>query len=138
MKPFDHRKYRPSDVIALPHRQWPNRVVTQAPRWASVDLRDGNQALLEPMNVEQKQRLWALLVKLGFKEIEVGFPAASKPDFEFVRWLIEADQIPQDVTVQVLVQAREDLIVRTFEALRSAKRANVHVYNSTSAVQRER
>lgn len=138
MKAFDHRKYRAAPVINLPDRQWPSRTITRAPRWASVDLRDGNQALLEPMNVGQKRRLWALLVKLGFKEIEVGFPSASQPDFDFVRWLIEAKQIPDDVTVQVLVQAREDLILRTFDALKGAKRAIVHVYNSTSTVQRER
>ncbi|QAU32972.1 2-isopropylmalate synthase [Janthinobacterium sp. 17J80-10] len=138
MKAFDHRKYRAAPVVNLPARQWPSRTITRAPRWASVDLRDGNQALLEPMNVGQKRRLWALLVKLGFKEIEVGFPSASQPDYDFVRWLIEAKQIPDDVTVQVLVQAREDLIVRTFEALQGAKRAIVHVYNSTSTVQRER
>jgi 2-isopropylmalate synthase len=122
----------------MAHRQWPDRTIEQAPIWASVDLRDGNQALLEPMSVAQKRRLWALLVKLGFKEIEVGFPSASQPDYDFVRWLIEAQQIPEDVTVQVLVQAREELVVRTFEALRGAKRAIVHVYNSTSTVQRER
>ena len=138
MTPFDHGKYRPAPAIAMHNRQWPNRTITQAPRWASVDLRDGNQALLEPMSVGQKRRLWTLLVKLGFKEIEVGFPSASKPDYEFVRWLIEANQIPDDVTVQVLVQAREELIVRTFEALEGARRAIVHVYNSTSTVQRER
>ncbi|TCS33722.1 2-isopropylmalate synthase [Paucimonas lemoignei] len=138
MKAFDHRKYRAAPVINLPDRQWPNRTITRAPRWASVDLRDGNQALLEPMNVGQKRRLWALLVKLGFKEIEVGFPSASQPDYDFVRWLIEAKQIPDDVTLQVLVQAREDLILRTFDALKGAKRAIVHVYNSTSTVQRER
>ncbi|MBI1891900.1 MAG: 2-isopropylmalate synthase [Burkholderiales bacterium] len=138
MKAFDHNKYRPAPVVAMANRQWPNRTITQAPRWASVDLRDGNQALLEPMNVGQKRRLWALLVKLGCKEIEVGFPSASQPDYDFVRWLIEAKQIPDDVTVQVLVQAREDLITRTFDALQGAKRANVHVYNSTSTVQRER
>ncbi len=138
MKPFDHSKYRPAPAVAMRNRQWPNRTISQAPRWASVDLRDGNQALLEPMNVGQKRRLWALLVKLGFKEIEVGFPSASQPDFDFVRWLIEDKQIPDDVTVQVLVQAREDLIVRTFESLKGAKRAIVHVYNSTSTVQRER
>ncbi len=138
MKGFDHRKYRPAPVVALASRQWPNRVIERAPRWASVDLRDGNQALLEPMSVEQKQRLWALLVKLGIKEIEVGFPSASRPDYEFLRWLIDNDQIPADVRVQVLVQAREDLIVRTFEALRGVRRAIVHVYNSTSTVQRER
>ncbi len=138
MKGFDHRKYRPAPVVALAGRQWPNRVIERAPRWASVDLRDGNQALLEPMSVEQKQRLWALLVKLGIKEIEVGFPSASRPDYEFLRWLIDNDQIPADVRVQVLVQAREDLIVRTFEALRGVRHAIVHVYNSTSTVQRER
>ena len=138
MKPFDHRKYRPSPAVPLRARQWPNRTIERAPRWASVDLRDGNQALLEPMSVAQKQRLWALLVKLGFKEIEVGFPSASRPDYEFVRWLIEQGQIPEDVTVQVLVQAREELIVRTFEALKGVRRAIVHVYNSTSTVQRER
>jgi len=138
MQGFDHRKYRPAPPVALASRKWPNRMIERAPRWASVDLRDGNQALLEPMSVEQKQRLWALLVKLGIKEIEVGFPSASRPDYEFVRWLIDNRQIPTDVTVQVLVQAREDLIVRTFEALRGARRAIVHVYNSTSRVQRER
>ncbi|WP_295399590.1 2-isopropylmalate synthase [uncultured Thiocystis sp.] len=138
MNSFDHRRYRPGPAMTLPHRQWPNRTVQQAPIWASVDLRDGNQALREPMNVKQKGRLWDLLIKLGFKEIEVGFPAASQPDFEFVRGLIEQDRIPEDVTVQVLVQAREELIRRTFESLRGARRAIVHVYNSTSPVQRER
>jgi 2-isopropylmalate synthase len=138
MKAFDHNKYKANPVTAMGNRQWPNRTITKAPRWASVDLRDGNQALLEPMNVGQKRRLWALLVKLGFKEIEVGFPSASKPDYDFVRWLIEEKQIPDDVNVQVLVQAREDLIVRTYEALKGVKRATVHFYNSTSTVQRER
>lgn len=138
MSSFDHRKYRAAPAVPLTGRQWPTRVVTQAPRWVSVDLRDGNQALLEPMGVAQKQRLWSLLVKMGFKEIEVGFPAASQPDHDFLRWLIEEDRIPRDVTVQVLVQAREKLIRRTFEALRGVRRANVHVYNSTSPVQRER
>lgn len=137
MTSFDYRKYRPGLVMRLPKRQWPDRVIEQAPRWASVDLRDGNQALLEPMSVVQKRRLWSLLVAIGIKEIEVGFPAASQPDYDFVRWLIDAGQIPEDVTIQVLVQAREDLIVRTFEALRGVPRAIVHVYNSTSAVQRE-
>jgi 2-isopropylmalate synthase len=138
MKAFNHNKYKANTVTAMGNRQWPNRTITKAPRWASVDLRDGNQALLEPMNVGQKRRLWALLVKLGFKEIEVGFPSASKPDYDFVRWLIEEKQIPDDVNVQVLVQAREDLIVRTYEALKGVKRATVHFYNSTSTVQRER
>ena len=138
MKPFDPSKYRPAPAVPMHNRQWPGRTIEHAPVWASVDLRDGNQALLEPMSVGQKRKLWALLVKLGFKEIEVGFPAASKPDYDFVRWLIEEEQIPDDVAVQVLVQAREALIVRTFEALRGAKKAIVHVYNSTSTVQRER
>ncbi|MCB1904342.1 MAG: 2-isopropylmalate synthase, partial [Gammaproteobacteria bacterium] len=116
MKAFNHTKYRPVPPVTLRNRQWPDRTITQAPRWASVDLRDGNQALLEPMSVAQKQRLWKLLVKLGLKEIEIGFPSASQPDYDFVRWLIDNDQIPEDVTVQALVQAREDLITRTFEA----------------------
>lgn len=135
---FDHRKYAAAPAVLLPDRKWPSRSIGSAPRWASVDLRDGNQALLEPMTVEKKQKLWGMLVKVGFKEIEVGFPSASQPDYDFVRWLIEARQIPEDVTIQVLVQARESLIARTFEALVGAKRAIVHLYNSTSTVQRER
>ncbi len=138
MQAFDHRKYRPVHSPVLKNRQWPSRVITQAPIWASVDLRDGNQALLEPMNPQQKKRMWALLVKLGFKEIEVGFPSASQPDYDFVRWAIEEKQIPDDVTIQVLVQARLDLIQRTFQAVKGAKRVILHVYNSTSPVQRER
>jgi 2-isopropylmalate synthase len=138
VKTFDHRKYRPTPTVSMNDRQWPSNNLESAPIWASVDLRDGNQALLEPMNVTQKLRLWDLLMKLGFKEIEVGFPAASEPDYAFVRRLIDEDRIPGDVTIQVLVQAREDLIRRTFEALRGARRAIVHVYNSTSKVQRER
>ncbi|MCM2130518.1 2-isopropylmalate synthase [Larsenimonas rhizosphaerae] len=135
---FDHRKYRPVAPIELANRQWPDRQITKAPLWASVDLRDGNQALLEPMSVDQKKALWALLVKVGFKEIEVGFPAASQPDYDFVRWLIEEDQIPEDVYIQVLVQCREHLIEKTYQALEGVKRAIVHVYNSTSVAQRER
>ncbi len=135
---FDHRKYRATPRIDLPNRQWPNRAIERAPDWCSVDLRDGNQALVEPMTVQQKLRMWDLLVKLGFKEIEVGFPSASQPDFDFVRALIDGDRIPDDVSIQVLVQAREELIARSFEALKGAKRAIVHVYNSTSPVQRER
>ncbi len=135
---FDHSKYRPTPTIALDDRQWPSRVIDRAPDWCSVDLRDGNQALVEPMTVQQKLRMWDLLVKLGFKEIEVGFPSASQPDFDFVRALIEGQRIPDDVTIQILVQARESLIARSFEALEGAKRAIVHVYNSTSPVQRER
>ncbi|MEA3276215.1 MAG: hypothetical protein U9Q81_13175 [Pseudomonadota bacterium] len=134
MSNFDHRKYRAAAAVPLSGRQWPSRIVTETPRWASVDLRDGNQALLEPMGVAQKRRLWSLLLKLGFKEIEVGFPAASQPDYDFLRRLIEEDQIPDDVTVQVLVQAREDLIRRTFDSLRGVRRAIVHVYNSTKKI----
>jgi 2-isopropylmalate synthase len=122
----------------MPGRQWPDNAIQAAPIWSSVDLRDGNQALLEPMNVMQKRRLWHLLVSLGLKQIEVGFPSASQPDYDFVRMLIEEQLIPADVTIQVLVQARESLIKRTFEALHGASRAIVHVYNSTSTVQRER
>lgn len=138
MNSFNHRKYRPAPVVEITDRQWPNRSIEQAPIWASVDLRDGNQALLEPMDVGQKKAMWAMLIKLGFKEIEIGFPSASQHEFDFARWLIEENQIPDDVTVQVLVQAREHLIVRTFEALQGIHRAIVHVYNSTSTVQRDR
>lgn len=135
---FTHTKYRPHLPVQLPDRSWPDRVIEHAPDWCSVDLRDGNQALIEPMTVAQKVRLFELLVKVGFKEIEVGFPSASQTDYDFVRELIEGDKIPKDVTVQVLVQAREDLIARTYESLRGARRAIVHVYNSTSTVQREK
>lgn len=138
MTVFNHQRYQPAPAVKLQNRQWPDRTLTHAPRWASVDLRDGNQALLDPMSVAQKKRLWALLVKIGLKEIEVGFPSASQPDYDFVRWLIEEDQIPEDVTIQVLVQARKELIDRTYEALKGVKSAIVHVYNSTSTVQRER
>jgi 2-isopropylmalate synthase len=138
VKAFDHTKYHQVPQVPITNRQWPNQTIEQAPIWASVDLRDGNQALLEPMSVEQKQRLWRLLVKTGFKEIEIGFPSASQPDYDFVRWLVDENEIPGDVTIQALVQAREDLIVRTFDALKGVKRAIVHVYNSTSTVQRER
>lgn len=134
---FNHRKYSPFTPVRLTDRTWPDQVITQAPNWCSVDLRDGNQALINPMGVEKKTRLFKLLVKLGFKEIEVGFPSASQPDFDFVRSLIEEDLIPDDVTIQVLTQAREELIARTYEALAGAKKAIVHVYNSTSTVQRE-
>lgn len=134
---FDHRKYRPADVVVRPQRRWPDQIITTAPRWCGVDLRDGNQALVKPMTVEQKTRLFELQVKIGFKEIEVGFPAASQPDFDFVRKLIEEDRIPDDVTIQVLTQAREELIARTYEALQGVPRAIVHVYNSTSRTQRE-
>ena len=134
---FDHRKYKVFDTVKLTDRTWPDQSITKAPDWCSVDLRDGNQALVNPMNIEQKTRMFILLVKLGFKEIEVGFPSASKPDFDFVRKLIEEDMIPDDVTIQVLTQAREDLISRTYESLVDVKQAIVHVYNSTSVVQRQ-
>ena len=135
---YNHQKYRPHMPVQLKDRTWPDQVIEAAPRWCSVDLRDGNQALIEPMTVAQKLKLFDLLVKVGFKEIEVGFPAASQTDFDFVRCLIEDGLIPDDVTVQVLTQAREDLISRSYESLKGAKRAIVHVYNSTSTVQREK
>ncbi len=129
-------KYRPFAPIALPDRRWPARVIDKAPIWCSVDLRDGNQALVEPMGPERKRRMFELLVKLGFKEIEVGFPSASQTDFDFTRQLIDEGMIPEDVTIQVLVQCREELIRRTFDSIRGARRAIVHVYNSTSTLQR--
>ena len=134
---FDHRKYSPFPALALTDRTWPDKQITKAPDWCSVDLRDGNQALINPMSVEKKTKLFQLLVKVGFKEIEVGFPSASLPDYEFMRKLIDEEMIPDDVCIQVLVQAREELIKRTFESLRGVKKAIVHVYNSTSTVQRE-
>ena len=137
MSDFDHRKYRPYRPISLADRQWPNRVIERAPDWCCVDLRDGNQALVQPMSVAKKLEMFALLVELGFKEIEIGFPSASQTEFDFARRLIDKHLIPDDVTVQVLTQARRELIERTFESLRGVKRAVVHVYNSTSPVQRE-
>jgi 2-isopropylmalate synthase len=135
---YDHRKYAAFAPIPRPQRRWPDRVIDRAPDWCAVDLRDGNQALVKPMSVEQKTRLFRLLVDIGCKEIEVGFPAASQPDFDFVRRIIEDGLAPDDVTLQVLTPAREELIARSFESLRGAKQANVHLYNSTSTVQRER
>lgn len=127
-------KYRPFPSIDLPERTWPTQTITQPPIWLSTDLRDGNQALIEPMNASRKLRLFKLLVEIGFKQIEVAFPAASQTDFDFVRNLIEQQLIPNDVTIQVLTPAREDLIRRSFESLQGAKRAIVHLYNATSAV----
>jgi len=135
---MNFRKYRPHLPLQLRDRTWPDNVITCAPQWCSVDLRDGNQALIEPMSVAQKLKLFDLLVKVGFKEIEVGFPAASQTDFDFVRRLIDEQLIPNDVTVQVLTQAREDLIARSYASLKGARRAIIHVYNSTSTVQREK
>ncbi|MDA9633578.1 2-isopropylmalate synthase [Pseudomonadota bacterium] len=131
------KKYKPFEPIPLKGRNWPNKVIQSAPRWCSVDLRDGNQALIEPMGHERKKRMFKLLCDLGFKDIEVGFPAASETDFEFVRWLIEEKKIPSDVTIQVLTQARDHIIERTFESLKGASQAIVHFYNSTSTLQRK-
>src|ERR1700704_1152828 len=131
-----HWKYRPYETVDLPDRTWPNVVLSDAPIWCSVDLRDGNQALVNPMDVARKRRFFDLLVRLGFKEVEVGFPAASKADFDFVRVLVEEELIPDDVTIAVLTQARPELIERTFEALEGTRRAIVHLYNSTSVTQR--
>src|SRR5437016_8604137 len=129
-------KYRPFPPVHLPDRQWPSRTVTRAPIWCSVDLRDGNQALAIPMNVSQKFELFQTLVRCGFKEIEVGFPSASNTEFTFNRRLIEDQRAPKDLWLQVLVQAREDLIERTFQSLVGAKRVIIHLYNSTSPAQR--
>ena len=130
-------KYSPTRTVPLNDRTWPGKTIDKAPIWCSVDLRDGNQALIDPMDLDRKNAMFDLLVSLGFKEIEVGFPAASQTEFDFCRGLIEQGRIPPDVTVQVLTQARQELIQRTFEALRGVHRAIVHVYNSTSTVQRE-
>ncbi|WAB81077.1 2-isopropylmalate synthase [Microcella daejeonensis] len=133
-------KYAPYQSVLpvdLPDRTWPTKSITHAPRWCAVDLRDGNQALIDPMSPERKRIMFDLLVRMGFKEIEVGFPSASQTDFDFVRSLIEDDLIPDDVTIQVLTQSRESLIARTYESITGAKRAIVHFYNSTSALQRE-
>ena len=130
-------KYRAFTPIDLPDRQWPSRTVTTAPIWCSVDLRDGNQALPIPMSVEEKLEMFDLLVRVGFKEIEVGFPSSSQIEYDLIRRLIEENRIPDDVTIQVLVQAKEDLVYRTFESIKGAKKAIVHLYNSTSPLQRQ-
>ena len=136
MKRMATRKYRPFPPVDLPDRRWPGAVIMAAPAWCSVDLRDGNQALIDPMDVTRKRRLFEVLVRIGFKEIEVGFPSSSQPDFDFVRMLIEESLIPDDVTIQVLTQSRDELIERTFESVVGARRAIIHLYNSTSALQR--
>jgi 2-isopropylmalate synthase len=138
MSAFDYRKYPAFPPVRMASRRWPDQVIKQAPLWCSVDLRDGNQALIEPMTTAQKSRLYDRLIQVGFKEIEVGFPSASSHDYDFVRDLIENKRVPDDVTLQVLTQARPELIEKTFEALRGVKRAVLHVYNSTSIVQREK
>ena len=125
-------KYRPFPPIPLTDRTWPNQIIRVPPIWMSTDLRDGNQALIEPMDAERKLRFFELLVKVGLKEIEVGFPSASQTDFDFVRKLIEEDRIPDDVTIIVLTQSREELIRRTVDSLKGAKRAMVHLYNSVA------
>jgi 2-isopropylmalate synthase len=130
-------KYRPFAPIAMTGRRWPDAVLTRAPLWCSVDLRDGNQALIEPMDSTRKLRMFEMLVRIGFKEIEVGFPSASQTEFDFIRMLIERDLVPEDVTIQVLTQARPELIERTFESLRGAKRVVVHLYNATAPVMRD-
>ncbi|WP_457745315.1 2-isopropylmalate synthase [Sulfurimonas sp.] len=137
MKNIPQGKYRPYPKIDLPDRKWPDNTIEKAPKWCSVDLRDGNQALINPMDMDKKLELFALLLKIGFKEIEVGFPSASKVEFDFLRRLVQDNLIPDDVTVQVLVQAREHLIAKTFEALAGVKKATVHLYNSTSIAQRK-
>ncbi|MBC7632555.1 MAG: 2-isopropylmalate synthase, partial [Flavobacterium sp.] len=129
-------RYQPFTPVDLPDRSWPAKTITTAPRWCAVDLRDGNQALIDPMSPARKLAMFNLLVDMGYKEIEVGFPSASQTDFDFVRQLVEGDHIPDDVVIQVLTQCREHLIERTFESLVGAKRAIVHFYNSTSTLQR--
>ena len=129
-------KYKPFVPVTLPDRTWPDQHIEKAPIWCSVDLRDGNQALVTPMNVTEKIAFFKLLVEVGFKEIEVGFPSASETEYEFLRALIDNNLIPDDVTIQVLVQAREHLIRKTFEAVKGAKNVIVHFYNSTSELQR--
>ena len=134
---LNYKRYKRVPVLNYPERQWPNKEIQKAPIWCSVDLRDGNQALIEPMVVEEKIEFFKLLVKLGFKEIEVGFPAASQIEYDFLRTLVEQNLIPDDVKVQVLIQCREHLIKRTFEAIQCCKNVIIHIYNSTSTLQRD-
>ena len=134
---LNYKRYRKNPVIDFPERTWPNKEITKAPTWCSVDLRDGNQALIDPMIVSEKIEFFQYLVKLGFKEIEVGFPAASQIEYDFLRELIERKLIPDDVIVQVLTQCREELIDRTFDSIQGCKQAIVHIYNSTSTLQRD-
>ena len=134
---LNYKKYKKVPVLNFPEREWPNKEIEQAPVWCSVDLRDGNQSLIEPMNVEEKMEMFQLLLKLGFKEIEIGFPAASQIEYDFLRELVDRDMIPDDVTVQVLTQCREHLIDKTFEAIQGIQNVIVHIYNSTSTLQRD-
>ena len=131
------QKYRPFPQIDLPDRQWPSRTITTAPRWLSTDMRDGNQSLIDPMDAEKKTRFFDLLLKIGIKEIEVGFPSAGATEFDFISGLVRSGRIPDDVTVQVLTQARADLIPTTFDSLRGAKTAIVHLYNAISPAWRK-
>src|SRR5213595_3920224 len=130
------RKYQPYPTVNLADRTWPSKVIEKAPIWCSVDLRDGNQALIDPMGHERKARMFNLLLDMGFKEIEIGFPSASQTDFDFARWCVEQGNVPSDVSLQVLVQCRPELITRTFQALEAAHNPIVHFYNSTSELQR--
>ena len=134
---LNYQRYRRNPVVDYPEREWPNKEIEKAPIWCSVDLRDGNQALIDPMVVQEKIEFFNYLIKLGFKEIEIGFPAASQIEFDFLRQLIDRKLIPDDVTVQVLTQCREELLDRTFEAIEGCKQAVVHIYNSTSTLQRD-
>jgi 2-isopropylmalate synthase len=134
--PTAARKYHAYPQVDLSDRTWPSRQITEAPIWCSVDLRDGNQALVDPMGHDRKARMFQLLLDIGFKEIEIGFPSASQTDFDFARWCIEEGNVPEDVSLQVLVQCRPELITRTFEALEGANKPIVHFYNSTSELQR--
>lgn len=134
---LNYKRYRKNPVVHFPERKWPEREITKAPVWCSVDLRDGNQALIDPMVVEEKIEMFQYLIKLGFREIEIGFPAASQIEFDFLRQLADRRLIPDDVVIQVLTQCREDLIDRTFEAIQGCRKAIVHIYNSTSTLQRD-
>ena len=129
-------KYQPYAQVGIPDRTWPSKTISTPPVWCSVDLRDGNQALIDPMGHDRKERMFKLLLDMGFKEIEIGFPSASQTDFDFARWCVEEGNVPEDVSLQVLVQCRPELITRTFEALKGANRPIVHFYNSTSELQR--
>ena len=137
MNSYNHQKYTKIVAVDKPDRRWPSKTLVTAPAWCSVDLRDGNQALIDPMTPSQKLEMFEMLVGVGFKQIEVGFPAASQTDFDFVRQLVDENRVPEDVTIQVLTQARKELIERSFESLKGARKAIMHVYNSTSTVQRE-
>ena len=134
---LNYQRYRRNPVLSYPEREWPDKEIEKAPTWCSVDLRDGNQALIEPMNVDEKVEMFQLLLKLGFKEIEIGFPAASQIEYDFLRKLVNEHMIPLDVKVQVLTQCRQELIDKTFEAIEGIENVIVHIYNSTSTLQRE-